>query len=183
MAKPFIVNAFTERECRVWCELDWAKGEDLHLEMLPPDLTLYCLEPKKPIKVDPLFDETGKKTNFTVAEHLFDRYPQGPEWFVYDILELGLEDLIQPGEYGDWTLDNWAQWALKEGIAPRQKFLLHIPRPHYHQDYYGEWDADYDWDVIHISPLGSKQIQQRWEAYLKFVDLEIPWVTRPPSSS
>lgn len=189
--KPYLVNTYTPNEVRLWCRLFWSKTEDLDIEELQEDFVQFDIEPKEPMK------------ELTLSEQLFD-VPSGhfkpspepefkppsyvPEWFFYEMGQEGLPGIIDPSNYSwpNHDLDPWAVFALCNGIAPFQPFLLRIPMPHYSRTY-GDWgyeyDVEYDHEVIAVQPLSEKQKLQRWEAYFKSVELEIPWATTPPSSS
>lgn len=60
---------------------------------------------------------------------------------------------------------SYEDWALREGIAPDQSFIVRMHRPTYHKDYYGEVDCDFDIEVIHIEPLEPKEVLRRWEEH------------------
>jgi hypothetical protein len=55
--------------------------------------------------------------------------------------------------------------ALREGIAPDQKFLVRMHRPTYTRDYWGEYDCDFDIEILHIEPLAAQEILRRWEIH------------------
>lgn len=106
-------------------------------------------------------------------------------WFYLDEHGLELERLNSAGDMPEW-LDNelvdtcwdeilgvsWeegerAAWAIEDGIAPGQPFLVEIRPPHYTQDREGDWDVEYNTDLIRVDPMPSMEAAERWETWLK----------------
>jgi len=83
-----------------------------------------------------------------------------PGWLDYELGEIGW-DILGLGCYDAET------WALKEGIAPGQPFQVRIDPPHYHQDYWGEWDVDYEWDIIDKAPFTNDMTLAAWLAWFR----------------
>jgi hypothetical protein len=173
--KKLLINTYTPSEVRIWCRLFWSKDEDLDIEELQEDLYQFELEPPKPPKPESPFSDMLKDylpgQIKPTPEPAFKRPEYPPSWYVYDIQETGLRDVIDPGRMQNWgdSFDAWAFWALGNGLAPLQPFLLSIPRPYYPgPDYWGEYDGpEYEHAVVDRIPLKDSRALKQWERYLK----------------
>lgn len=188
--KRLLVNRYTQEEVQIWCRLFWSKDDDLDIEELQEDLYQFELEPPKPPKPPSLAEmlREPEETEFKVApEPLWSPPSYYPDWYAYDIRETGLGDVIDPGRMQNWgdQFDAWAFWALENGLAPLQPFLLRIPMPRYTRSYlyeYGcyEYDAEYSHDVIDRIPMKDSQALKQWERYLKSFGWEISCLAKTP---
>jgi hypothetical protein len=97
---------------------------------------------------------------------LLDSFPPGAEWLEYEFECGGLENIL--GCNGGQP---WWEWMLREGIAPRQEFLVRVERPCYTKDYWGEHDIDYgDATVVWRKPLPDGVDGMLWFAWIRDVD-------------
>lgn len=181
--KRLLVNRYTEQEVQVWCRLRWSGNGDLEIEELQEDFRQVNLEPPKPPEPPKTFAEALE--GFENAGHFkpapeSDLPPEiGPAWFVYDIRSLTLEEVIDPSSesWQDNTLEAWARWALENGVAPFQPFLLSLPKPYYSKSWTDcgyEYDAEYYHAVIDRVPFTPEQTLKQWERYLKSYGVKIP---------
>lgn len=96
-----------------------------------------------------------------------------PEWFLQED-DTSLDTILSPeGTYANYGghefRDQWIRWALQEGLAPGQPFLVRIGQPHYSKDYYGECDVEWDVEVVRAMPRTPKQAVRAWDAILRSV--------------
>ena len=92
-----------------------------------------------------------------------------------DFEECGRDSL---GRRPDWTDDDYfnitditgmyrhngskVDWALHEGLAPGQPFVVQIDRTQGSTDYWGEHDSWNDWAVVHRLPRRPEQAARAW---------------------
>ena len=175
-----LIDTLAEKECRIWCRLEWAEDEALNLVDINhgqyPDL-FYPEAPE---------GETWDTYNLVQESHL-DKNGI-PSWFFYEMSETGLSDILRQSftwdhwDLGDVFDEPWTEFGLRHGIAPFQPFLLSIPRPHYRgPDHDGEYYVEYNWDVLRIVPWPKEKVFSEWNKYLlSFGDI---WDTTPSSCS
>lgn len=86
-----------------------------------------------------------------------------PEWLEHDFQEtLGA---CMGHDYGP---DNyWLHWGLEHGVAPSQPFLYRVDPPLFSQDYWGEWDAEYNGDLIRVIPWSTQEAADSLELWLR----------------
>ena len=93
-----------------------------------------------------------------------DEHGEMPEWLSYHLDEDGLD--YDMGEYGS-EVGKRARWAMDEGIAPYQPFLIAMPPPTYHRTSweYEEYDMEWAWWVKKIWPISDFSAARQWEYY------------------
>jgi hypothetical protein len=91
-----------------------------------------------------------------------------PEWWEED-----LELAVSPGrwsyhtEVGGFAVhQNWIRWALRNGIAPGQAFLVHIPEPVCTGEG-DDYDEDWSYELLEIAPASRSAARRRWEGFLR----------------
>lgn len=95
------------------------------------------------------------------------------EWLQEEISQIGWESLLDLCDYNRRTEDGHhfevIQWALECGIAPEQPFLVRIDIPYgYRCSYeYDEWETDYNYEIISVQPLSTKETAKRWKKVVK----------------
>jgi len=84
-----------------------------------------------------------------------------PEWYDHEMENSGWEGILG-SEHRE------PNWAIEEGIAPEQPFLLRIATPEYYRcSYeYDEWDVNWDWEIFYVTQLDPQEAANRWEAWL-----------------
>lgn len=94
-----------------------------------------------------------------IAEHIED-VGERPEW---------LSDAEQFEEaMGCETGDHWTRFALGEGLAPNQLFLVEFKPPRVTQSGYEtiEYDVEYDWEIIEAAPWAKSKVLRSWSSWL-----------------
>lgn len=56
----------------------------------------------------------------------------------------------------------WLQFAMEQGIAPGQAFLLSVDTPQGYRSYEGEYDEDWSWEIVERAPLPRAVAAKRW---------------------
>jgi len=147
----------------------------------PPPLPVNMLHP---MAIPPLCDAFAEKSIYIwfrlVYDGTSDLDPEecgtdeiggAPQWWV-DEDDHSLDTIFSP----TWTHtthdghefpDKWLRWALEEGIAPGQPFLVCIKEPRYTRDYYGEYDVEYDVDIVRVMPRTPTQALRAWSRVLE----------------
>jgi len=92
-----------------------------------------------------------------------------PGWLDYEMGEIGIDYMLDIG------VDH-ERWALREGVAPGQPFLIRIEPPRYYQDYWGECDVEYEWELLDKKPYTDAMALEAWLAWFKGLAVEIPLV-------
>jgi hypothetical protein len=96
-----------------------------------------------------------------------DSVGAAPEWWEEGDLEtaVALNRLTCRVKVGGFEVHHpWLRWALRNGIAPGQAFLVGIPEPIYSGD--GEdYDEEWEYVVLERAPSNSAAIQRRWEVF------------------
>ena len=83
-------------------------------------------------------------------------------WIDYEVANGGWE-----GIFG-FDLE-WLNFALGEGIAPRQPFRVRFDQPNYHSHQTPdgtEYDVDFNWDIAWVEPLTDCSAANRWVEWL-----------------
>jgi hypothetical protein len=109
-----------------------------------------------------------------------DEIGERPEWLTCELANLGWADIadIEHFTYTSKDVDGneWNEgqmlWALQNGIAPGQAFLVEMDHPNYTKDYnyeYGtyEYDVEFSSAVIRVEKWTEKQVLNAWEQELK----------------
>lgn len=75
---------------------------------------------------------------------------EAPTWYVEDIGEAELSYLLTKTH----STIGLMSWALKEGIAPSQRFLVYVSKPRWYRSSYeyNEWDYDCEVEVLRREP-------------------------------
>ncbi len=69
--------------------------------------------------------------------------------------------------------DSWLRWALQNGVAPGQPFLVRMDRPVGHYDAYNhEYDEDYSGELVEVRPIPLRLALKRWEHFLRKLEAE-----------
>jgi hypothetical protein len=69
----------------------------------------------------------------------------------------------------EWWM-SWAHWALQEGIAPRQPFLVHLHEPYYSKSWTDcgyEYDCDCDWYLVRVEHRQPSVALRYWSRWLE----------------
>lgn len=117
-----------------------------------------------------------------------------PEGFAYDMEIVEVEDLVTIGEFNPllgeevssvglasmidscWSLrteyehgydfkNEWLVWALENGVAPGQPFLMRFGAPEYREcgNYYErEVDVEYEAELVRALPMSHAESGERW---------------------
>lgn len=68
-----------------------------------------------------------------------------------------------------WTTDEKIQWAVEEGIAPGQPFLIRFGEPDHYQtggwDGPVEYDVNYDTELVRVIPWPAERAASVWEEF------------------
>jgi hypothetical protein len=101
-----------------------------------------------------------------------------PEWLDTDVRESGWDSVLgvpwlhttKDEDGNDWS-EGLLLWALWEGIAPGQPFLVELLKPHWYRcggyEYPDEWDVEYSAEVLAVYPWPTKRVADAWERELK----------------
>ena len=106
-----------------------------------------------------------------------------PEWMAHED-DLSLYYLMGPPHLSvthdrHSFIETWIRWALEEGLAPGQPFLVRISQPHYSRSYEGEYDVDWDVDIVRVMPRTPQQALRAWDRTLKLVvSYRNAWIKR-----
>lgn len=112
------------------------------------------------IAEDPKFDDPSpallecylnEDLELEFEEHL-------PNWLDFEVSEIGINCVFD-------VLD-WPTWALNHGLCADQTFYIRVWKPEYHQDYWGEWDVDYQWEFVSAEPETIDKALRAWEKWL-----------------
>lgn len=97
--------------------------------------------------------------------------------------QIGLEHGSNTYEVGGYAYHYpWRGWAIEQGIAPGQPFLLAIDKPNFHRSYEGEYDVDWFIEVVDVVYWSPQRVLQSWEhdfrrlaraQYLAFEDRQL----------
>lgn len=100
--------------------------------------------------------------------------PPDNHWLAYEFDTCGnLGDIL-----GASTGDEVERFLLENGIAPFQRFYLHISASYY-KDYWGEYDSEFDYEVLNIEPWDTNRICTEWEAFWARKRIIMPWCQSP----
>lgn len=88
-------------------------------------------------------------------------------WLTFELDESGFDFMDVRRGWPRQHFCEWADLALCLGIAPDQPFLVRFEAT-YTRDYWGEYDARFDWEVIAIEPLDPAEALHRWEGHLAY---------------
>lgn len=95
----------------------------------------------------------------TVAEHI-EEVGDRPRW---------LESSAEVEEAMGWGAgEHWTKFALEEGLAPNQLFLVEFTPPVVTQIGYEhvEYEVDYDWEIIEAAPWSKSKTLKAWARWL-----------------
>lgn len=114
----------------------------------------------------------------------------GPDWIECELSESGFENIFDYNwstvyeEDGHRFHTFWTTWALQNGIAPGQKFLVRVDPPNtYRSSYeYDEWDVEWGYDIVWIEPLPTGWVWRRWRSFLDKVKLNRELTKREAAS-
>ena len=88
-----------------------------------------------------------------------------PDWWTmtsFDELS-GVYNFSQYSELGGRSYNyTWLQFAMEQGIAPGQAFLLSVGTPMCYRSYEGEYDEDWSWEIVERAPLPHTVVVKRW---------------------
>lgn len=147
--KQHVVNLYlSDGTCYVWVALE-ESGEDLDLCMIGNDPPM-------------MKDREGEPTG---------------HWLEFELNQAGWECIISPehttvDSSQGWCFgQTWVNFALREGLAPRQAFLLKLDPPVYSQsyDYWSggyEYDVEYSWEIIAREPYSQKKALRAWDKWI-----------------
>lgn len=77
---------------------------------------------------------------------------------------------IENGKYSE----NIASWLINEGLAPGQLFLVRFHSPKTTRSYEGDYDFDYDFEIIEKEPITQEEAADRWSDWIR-----TGWEDRP----
>jgi len=86
-----------------------------------------------------------------------------PDWLQHDYQETLWASMGH--EYGHDL--PWLNWGLEHGVAPSQPFLYRVDAPECSQDYWGEWDAEYNGDLIRVLHWSNQEAADSWDLWLR----------------
>jgi hypothetical protein len=176
------------KECWLWCWLAWndteelcierigGSNEDVLREYMDIDLDLAgttILKPPKKLSdmsLSSALREVEELERKRTMEELVRGHLGIPEWLDYEMSNEGMAGIMEYCLDYHWQDDmpTWVRFGMEHGIAPFQPFLLKLPMPHYSgPDYYGEYDVEYDYDIMHIVPQPIEETLMQWELCLK----------------
>lgn len=82
-----------------------------------------------------------------------------PNWLDFELSEIGIDCVMD--------VHDWPTWALNNGLRCDQTFSVRMWRPEYHQDYFGEWDVDYEWEMLGVASCPQSDALAFWEGWLR----------------
>lgn len=147
----------------LWSELDSEKpvppGPDpiIRVEDIPPLQDVYC--PRVVFRWFRLVVE-GSQLEFEDCSDDLVRF--GTPWFMD---EFDIESVLGIGRDGESI-----NWGLKNGVAPGQPFLLRIPQPHCSQTYYGEYDEEWDYELVRVLPKKPLSAAKSWQVAMARIE-------------
>ena len=92
----------------------------------------------------------------------------------YEVENLGWADMLDfPSHWEPAQLT----WALEDGIAPEQPFLIRFDPPDYYScgEYGEEQDVTYEWDLVYVEPWLREKSLSVWEKFLQERDVLIEY--------
>lgn len=92
------------------------------------------------------------------------------DWGQYDFIEdcMHLDRTYREESGFGWSFTSTVtEWALRNGVAPGQHFLLWMREPQYQQDYWGEVDEWQEGGVLEVETWGAERIQRAWKGWLR----------------
>lgn len=102
-----------------------------------------------------------------------DTFGTVPEWYEFEMDNTDWESVIGPewkscSDESNFT-GKWNDWALQEGLAPGQRFLVEFKHPRWYKCSweYEEYDVEYYWDIVLREPRSAKQAIRAWEQWRK----------------
>ena len=139
-----LVDFFSTKSARVWYRLHANGGDDL------------CAE-----RVNAFYSRQGGWQNTYAVGRT-------PAWWESDLDLItgnyhGYREVIEGREFST----TWLQWALENGIAPGQPFLLGIDAPSTSVSYEGEYDEEWDYDLVDIREWPRAYVLKQWERYFR----------------
>jgi len=111
--------------------------------------------------------EEGKDLTLEEYEDA-ELWGDSPEWLEHELDAIGWDMFDMGGYGGDHGVGRLAGWALEEGIAPYQPFLIQLDKPEYYScGMYGEEvDVHYPWEIVEIVSITPYDAARRWEHYM-----------------
>jgi hypothetical protein len=82
-----------------------------------------------------------------------------PNWLDFEMSEVGIECVMD--------IHDWVTWALQNGLCSQQGFTIRMWRPEYHQDYWGECDVDYTWEMLGIEEVDPAESLRFWQSWME----------------
>jgi len=96
-----------------------------------------------------------------------------PEWYAFEMDNTDWTSVISPewkscSDASNFT-GTWNDWALQEGLAPGQRFLVEFKHPRWYRCSweYEEYDVEYYWDIVMREARSPKQAIRAWEQWRK----------------
>jgi hypothetical protein len=157
VSHPGLVDFYCESFCRIWLQLV-SQGDTLEPETIAnyaiydgsvPQFDHKSCDSKSFPEGTMIFELAESCDGSPHMDHWLDYEIQGSGW--NDFLGLGWNAASHPQML--FTHNEPLEWAERENIYPYQPFLVHIHKPRYYQDYCGEWDAEYHYDIVYRGPV------------------------------
>jgi len=150
-------------------EIDWDQYEDM--EMYPQDYSHHADFTWMPPLQDFVLNDTvyfwvrladGENgLGIEMCGQSFEEQLQ-PEWLEHE------DDLLYSlmGSNYDPTVESLSCW-MELGISPGQPFLIEVPKPRATYSYEGEYDVDYDWQIVRRMPKKPAAAGRAWAKLLE----------------
>lgn len=90
----------------------------------------------------------------TLDDELDWDFDDVPDWLDFELSEVGMACVFD--------VHDREKFALEHGLCPGQSFTIIVWPPEYYQDYWGEWDVDYQWELWGATPLPMEVHLERW---------------------
>ena len=82
-----------------------------------------------------------------------------PNWLDFELSEVGIDCVMD--------VHDWPTWALNNGICCNQAFTIRVWKPAYSRDYFGEYDVDYEWELLGVASFAPSDTLAFWEHWLR----------------
>ena len=131
---------------------------------------------RKQAKAEPLVDFFSKELvrvwlmldssdDLSLNECGTDDIGTPPEWYRYERENMGWGDILDIGYQGEQD-ERALNWAIREGLAPDQPFLVELPHPVYSKSWTEcgyEYDTSYEPEIIKKAKWSPKRAAKAWE--------------------
>ena len=136
-----------------------------------PDLCNVFLEDVAFVWLQMEFDYRGDLKPRSIAENVVGT----PPGWLEEYTEFGTYDLFGQLTGGMMTRGplsfylSGAYWAMTQGLAPKQPFLVQLKKPHHYRCSweYEEYDVEFESILVRALPVEPREAARRWDRFLK----------------